>query len=198
MSETMNWVELGATFFGAVFGIRMEAKRQRSRRLLEVDRIASFIYFELLDNYLELKNTIDKRSFFSFDTTFWDIYKEELRGWNPKNVIYLTNIYDTLKLLQKSLDSFQSYDEENEFVTGANVGDLEKKRRERHELFDIGFRQQLIFLGNQMINMLEWYEGNSSLMEQVKMAEKEFDSIYALSKEEELKDYQVKVTTYLF
>ena len=51
----------------------------------------------------------------------------------------------------------------------------------------------LTFLGNPIVNMLEWNEGNSDLMKQVIIAKKEFESIKALNKLEQIKEYEVKI-----
>lgn len=151
---------------------RLENRRIRDEKQRNVRKIAPLIYFELNDNLNAIKGIFEMKTYIPFKTNFWNIYKDEISLWDPKNVVLLTSIYDHINYFEGS----------SVYIKPELISSYEKELKN---------------CGNMIIYILKWYDEAESLKEGIKNAKKRYDEMLSIYGKSELEEYHPKFTNTL-
>ena len=119
-------VSIGSAFIGAYFGVKLQLRHERRRIQRRNIKLASLIFFELLDNFKEINNHIlsDDYHRISLNDERWNMYKSELGTWGTKNVARLYMIYEMINEFNNKRAGFPSPENKQYII---NIGGLIKE-----------------------------------------------------------------------
>lgn len=119
----------GTTFLGIWVAIEFNRREESRKDRNKVLRIFPYVYFELAENFLILRDTPINEyesKFIRLKDTFWNIYKNEISKWVPINVVNLTKLYYDINRFNDELN--QPYSRLSDFpkiITESNMLILE-------------------------------------------------------------------------
>lgn len=163
-------IQFVATLIGVGIAIGCERKHERSKIEKEVNLIASFIYQELKYNLHQIRTVLDGRLRPpSFDVSYWEIYRNRIGLWNPRNVAQLNVIYNELEKMPTSgwtlLFQSQNWPE---------------------------VARELMFLENEISRLIQWYDENSELHDSLAEAKEQIDLIDESRRRDYINNYEPK------
>ena len=91
-------IEPAAGFFGIWIAFEMERRNEKSKFNQRVDEIVPYIYFELIENQIILRDTKVEpdeyeQKIIRFNTSNWSLFKNVISEWREINVVPLTRLY---------------------------------------------------------------------------------------------------------
>ena len=148
------WEQFIATILGVFLALYLERYVENRKRIKKVNKIASFIYFELVYNLNIVTSMRSNHKPEMFYSDFWDIYKEEISFWSPQNVAHLQIIYRKISELEQ----------------------VDWERMYAEDIWSI-YDEKLLFIENEIKKMLKWYDENEGLHKSILNARKEYEEM---------------------